>query len=88
MEGSVVRMGPCGGGGGHDRDMDMRGVNRVVKVVVRHGDTVDAISVLYERNGREEWTDLWGGQGGTLAEVCTHTLLLIPETRHIFIGDR
>ncbi|KAK1603529.1 hypothetical protein QYE76_000100 [Lolium multiflorum] len=72
MEGSVVRMGPCGGGGGHDRDMDMRGVNRVVKVVVRHGDTVDAISVLYERNGREEWTDLWGGQGGTLAEPDEH----------------
>uniref|UniRef100_A0ACD6AJ50 Uncharacterized protein n=1 Tax=Avena sativa TaxID=4498 RepID=A0ACD6AJ50_AVESA len=46
------------------------GVNRVVKVVVRHGDTVDAISVLYERNGREEWTDLWGGQGGTLSEIC------------------
>lgn len=73
MQGPVLRMGPCGGGGGHDRDMDMRGVNRVVKLVVRHGDTVDAISVLYERNGREEWTDLWGGQGGTLSEV--HTLL-------------
>ncbi|KAL6644496.1 hypothetical protein ACP70R_016104 [Stipagrostis hirtigluma subsp. patula] len=71
MQGSaVVRMGPCGGGGGDARDVDMRGVDRVVKVVVRHGDTVDAMSVLYERSGREEWTDLWGGPGGALSEIC------------------
>ncbi|KAL5220366.1 hypothetical protein ABZP36_025079 [Zizania latifolia] len=69
MQGSVViRMGPCGGAGGHPRDMDMRGVRRVVKVVVRHGDAMDAMSVLYERNGREEWTDLWGGRGDALSE--------------------
>lgn len=69
--GSVVRMGPCGGGGGGARDVDTRGVDRVVKVVVRHGDTVvDAVSVLYDRSGRHEWTDLWGGPGGGLAEIC------------------
>lgn len=82
-------MGPCGGGGGHDRDMDMRGVNRVVKLVVRHGDTVDAISVLYERNGREEWTDLWGGQGGTLSEVRTlDTHCSLTKTTPFFIHHR
>uniref|UniRef100_A0A0D9X9Z4 Jacalin-type lectin domain-containing protein n=1 Tax=Leersia perrieri TaxID=77586 RepID=A0A0D9X9Z4_9ORYZ len=68
--GMVVRMGPCGGDGGGRRDMDMRGVERVVRVAVRHGDAVDAMSVLYERNGHEEWTDLWGGPGGTLSEIC------------------
>ncbi|KAL6900754.1 hypothetical protein ACP4OV_005430 [Aristida adscensionis] len=67
---AVVRMGPCGGGGGAARDVDMRGVDRVVKVVVRYGATVDAMSVLYQRSGREEWTDLWGGPGGALAEIC------------------
>ncbi|GJN04055.1 hypothetical protein PR202_ga21565 [Eleusine coracana subsp. coracana] len=63
-------MGPCGGGGGNARDVDMRGVDRVVKVALRHGATVDAVSVLYDRGGREEWTDLWGGPGGGLAEIC------------------
>uniref|UniRef100_A0A0E0CEC2 Jacalin-type lectin domain-containing protein n=1 Tax=Oryza meridionalis TaxID=40149 RepID=A0A0E0CEC2_9ORYZ len=66
---AVVRMGPCGGDGGGGRDMDMRGVGRVVRVAVRHGAAVDAMSVLYERNGHEEWTDLWGGPGGTLSEI-------------------
>ncbi|PNT68464.1 jacalin-related lectin 19 isoform X1 [Brachypodium distachyon] len=72
----VLRMGPCGGGGGEGgeaRDMDTRGVERVVKVAVRHGEDtgIDAISVLYEREGgRHEWTDLWGGPGGSLAEIC------------------
>jgi hypothetical protein len=28
------------------------------------------VSVLYERGGRQEWTDLWGGPGGELAEIC------------------
>lgn len=70
VQGSVVRMGPCGGDGGGARDVDTRGVDRVVKVVVRHGDTVvDAVSVLYDRSGRHEWTDLWGGPGGGLAEI-------------------
>jgi hypothetical protein len=74
-------MGPCGGGGGGARDVDTRGVDRVAKVVVRHGDTVvHAVSVLYDRGGRQEWTDLWGGPGGALAEVL-HTyvpLCMLP----------
>ncbi|RLN05316.1 hypothetical protein C2845_PM13G23220 [Panicum miliaceum] len=68
--GSVVRMGPCGGGGGGARDVDTRGVDRVARVAVRHGDAVHAVSVLYERGRRQEWTDLWGGPGGELAEIC------------------
>lgn len=73
----VVRMGPCGGDGGGARDMDMRGVGRVVRVAVRHGAAVDAMSVLYERNGHEEWTDLWGGPGGTLSEVLHYSTSFI-----------
>jgi hypothetical protein len=57
----------AGGGCGNVRDVDMRGVDRVVKVAVRHGATVDAVSVLYDR---EEWTDLWGGPGSGLSEIC------------------
>ena len=34
VQGSVVRMGPCGGGGGAARDVDTRGVDRVAKVAV------------------------------------------------------
>ena len=76
-----MRMGPCGGGGGHDRDMDMRGVNRVVKVVVRHGDTVDAISVLYERNGREEWTASGGSRGGNPSRRKTSPIAISGRCR-------
>jgi hypothetical protein len=59
-------MGPCGGNGGSNRDMDMRGINRIVKV---HGHAVDAISFQYERNGVKEWSGDWGGSGGVLSEV-------------------
>jgi hypothetical protein len=39
---------------------------RVVRVAVRHADAVHAVYVLYERGGRQQWTDLWGGPGGEL----------------------
>ncbi|XP_048535597.1 jacalin-related lectin 3-like [Triticum urartu] len=68
--GSVVKMGPCGGGGGKPWKMDMRGVNRIIKVVVRHGAAVDAMSVLYERDGQKEKTKLWGESGGKRSEIC------------------
>lgn len=67
--GRIVKMGPCGGGGGDARDMDMRGVNRIVKVFVRHGATVEAISVLYKRDGREEQTERWGWPVSKPSEV-------------------
>ncbi|XP_047057777.1 uncharacterized protein LOC124664267 [Lolium rigidum] len=68
--GSVVKMGPCGGGGGNAWKMDLRGVNRIVKVVVRHGVAVDAMSVFYEQEGKEKKTKLWGGTGGKSSEIC------------------
>ncbi|KAF6997164.1 hypothetical protein CFC21_013421 [Triticum aestivum] len=62
--GSLVRMGPCGGIGGNVRETSMSDVNRIVEVIIRHGNAVDAISVMYERKGKEAWTDRWGGEGG------------------------
>lgn len=69
MQDSVVKMGPCGGSGGNAWKMDMRGVNRIFRVVVRHGCAVDAMSVLYEREGQEEESKLWGGTGGKRSET-------------------
>uniref|UniRef100_A0ACD5TSV5 Uncharacterized protein n=1 Tax=Avena sativa TaxID=4498 RepID=A0ACD5TSV5_AVESA len=66
----VVKMGPCGGGGGDAWKMDMRGVTRIFRVVVRHGEAVDAISALYERDGQAEESKLWGGTGGQRFEIC------------------
>ncbi|XBJ12057.1 hypothetical protein VPH35_016653 [Triticum aestivum] len=65
--GGVVRMGPCGGGGGNDRKIGMVGeVTRIVQVAVRHCRAVDAVRVTYMRKDREESseTELWGGKGG------------------------
>lgn len=69
----VVKMGPCGGGEGDVKEIDVLGINRIVKVVVWHrASAVDAMSVLYERDGREESTDKWGiPAGGTEPlEIC------------------
>ncbi|XP_051220316.1 uncharacterized protein [Lolium perenne] len=67
---SVMKMGPCGGSGGNAWKMDTRGVNRIFRVIVRHGWAVDAMSVLYERDGQEEESKLWGGTGGQPSEIC------------------
>ncbi|CAM0878982.1 unnamed protein product [Alopecurus aequalis] len=66
---TVTRMGPSGGSGGTNRDMDIRAVNRIVKVVVRHGWAIDAISVQYERDGVTDQTEDWGGNGGNPSEI-------------------
>ncbi|KAM3346113.1 hypothetical protein ACQJBY_020570 [Aegilops geniculata] len=51
--------------------MDVRGVNRIVKVVVWHrSDVFDAMSVSYERDGREEETEQWGAPTGERSEIC------------------
>jgi hypothetical protein len=65
----VAKMGPCGGAGGGGKDMDTNGVNRIVRVIVNCGHTIDSVSILYERNGLEQWTDRWGGGGGGHNEV-------------------
>ncbi|KAJ8512409.1 hypothetical protein OPV22_002843 [Ensete ventricosum] len=65
----VYTSGPCGGVGGSVRDMGADPGTRIVKVMVRHGLAVDAIRILYQRDGRDEWTDWWGGRGGQLSEI-------------------
>ncbi|KAK1661010.1 hypothetical protein QYE76_049169 [Lolium multiflorum] len=74
----VLKIGPCGGVGGQVREMDVRGVNRIVKVVVCYRvNTVDAMTVFYERDGREEKTDRWGipvtecyGKPSEVVDIC------------------
>jgi hypothetical protein len=57
----VLKMGPYGGDGGNPTEMDVRGVDRIVKVVVWHDFSgVEAMSVVYERDGRVEETEQWG----------------------------
>ncbi|KAJ1701140.1 hypothetical protein LUZ63_000919 [Rhynchospora breviuscula] len=50
------------------RDMDVNGVNRIVKIVIFRGDIIDALIVYFERNGQVENTGRWGGNGGNRAE--------------------
>ena len=69
MQDSIVKMGPCGGDGGNEWKMDMRDVKRIVKLDVLHGGVVDAMSVVYERDGKEEKTKLWGGTSGIRSDV-------------------
>jgi hypothetical protein len=49
--------------------MDVTGVTRIAKIGIRHGASIDSLIIHYERNGHEESTDIWGGQGGQLTEV-------------------
>jgi hypothetical protein len=76
MRGGVVKMGPCGGAGGGSWKSDVCGISRILKLRVRHGGAVDALQVLYERNGRKEWTKKWGGAGGKRSEVMLIAFLL------------
>uniref|UniRef100_A0ACD5TSB2 Uncharacterized protein n=1 Tax=Avena sativa TaxID=4498 RepID=A0ACD5TSB2_AVESA len=69
-QGPPVKLGPCGGDGGGSWKVDVRGISRIVKVRVRHAAAVDAIAVMYERDGRKEWTKRWGGSGGKRSEIC------------------
>jgi hypothetical protein len=70
MQASITKKeGLCGGPGGSEKDMDITGITRIVKVGIRHGEVIDAIIVSFERNGAIESTDLWGGEGGSLTEV-------------------
>ncbi|KAF7027329.1 hypothetical protein CFC21_039374 [Triticum aestivum] len=64
-------MGPCGGPGGDVWKMDVRGGDRIVKVILWHAGAVDAISVSYERDGRIEQTEHWGKpEGRQRSEIC------------------
>nr|CAD1839132.1 unnamed protein product [Ananas comosus var. bracteatus] len=65
----LIKMGPCGGSGGSQRDMNMTEVTRIVKIVVRSGRTIDAVSFSYERSGELEWSPQWGRSGGSINEI-------------------
>ncbi|KAF7027340.1 hypothetical protein CFC21_039385 [Triticum aestivum] len=70
-KGRVLKMGPCGGPGGDVWKMDVRGVDRIVKVILWHAGAVDAISVSYERDGQIEQTEHWGKpEGRQRSEIC------------------
>jgi hypothetical protein len=69
------KVGPCGGGGGAVKDMNVDGITRIVKISVRHGAAIDGLTVRFLRNGREESTELWGRQGGNMTEVPPFCIL-------------
>lgn len=71
------KVGPCGGSGGDLRDMALTGITSIVKVSIRHCDTVDALIVHFVRDGIEECTGLWGGSGGQLTEVLCFLPILV-----------
>ncbi|XP_078150668.1 mannose/glucose-specific lectin-like [Carex rostrata] len=64
----VNKIGPCGGTGGTVKDMNVDGITRIVKISIRHGGAIDALTVRFLRNGREESTEQWGRSGGQLTE--------------------
>ncbi|KAJ1695172.1 hypothetical protein LUZ63_011870 [Rhynchospora breviuscula] len=64
----ITKVGPSGGAGGASRDMDITGITRIVKISVRHAVVIDALTVCFLRNGCEESTEQWGGDGGNLTE--------------------
>ncbi|THU73495.1 hypothetical protein C4D60_Mb04t23470 [Musa balbisiana] len=65
----VYVSGPCGGAGGSERDMVVDPGTRILKVMLRHGLAVDAIRIMYHRDGCNGWTGWWGGSGGQLSEI-------------------
>lgn len=70
VEPIIKKVGPCGSGSGVlTKDMDVTGITRIVKIGILHGNSIDALIVSYERSGKVENTDRWGGEGGSLTEV-------------------
>ncbi|XP_072986963.1 protein GOS9-like [Typha latifolia] len=63
----VIKVGKWGGDGGEP--FDMGAATRLLAVRVRHGAAIDAIQILYERDGYVEWTPQFGGDGGELDEI-------------------
>ncbi|XP_078150321.1 agglutinin-like [Carex rostrata] len=64
----INKIGPCGGTGGTVKHMNVDGITRIVKISIRHGGAIDALTVRFLRNGREESTEQWGRSGGQLTE--------------------
>lgn len=72
--GPITKSELFGGHGGSLKDMNPMGITRIVRIIIRHGDIIDSLTVHFERNGTIESTDPWGGNGGGRTEVrafCT-----------------
>ena len=80
------KVGPYGGSGGSVRDMNVNGITRIVKISVRHGDIIDALTVRFLRNGHEESTEQWGGEGGKLTEVRIFCISILID--YNFVSDK
>lgn len=60
----------CGGNDGSPQDMDDHmEVTRIVKVIIRHSNAIDALSICFDHEGTSKQTSLWGGNKGELTEV-------------------
>jgi hypothetical protein len=77
----IKKVGPCGSGSGVPaKDMDVTDATRIVKIGIRHGNSIDALIVTYEQSGKVESTDRWGGEGGRLTEVKKFHMLYVQQT--------
>ena len=65
----IKKVGPVGGTGGVVKDMNINGVNRIVKISVHYGSVIDCLTVRFLHDNGEESTEVWGLKGGNLEEV-------------------
>uniref|UniRef100_A0ACD5TSV4 Uncharacterized protein n=1 Tax=Avena sativa TaxID=4498 RepID=A0ACD5TSV4_AVESA len=71
IAGNFVKMGPCGGRGGDTWEMNMDGVNRIIKLHLWHDIMVDAMMVMYEHDDGMAQIKQWGfPQAANCSEVC------------------
>lgn len=70
--------------GGGVRDMNINGVTRIVKISICHGHAIDAITVGFLRNGREESTKRWGGPRGGLTEVPPFCIPILTDSGNFY----
>ncbi|XP_072988750.1 protein GOS9-like [Typha latifolia] len=63
----VVKVGKWGGNGGNP--FDTGAATRLLDIRVRHGGAIDAIQIMYMKDGKIQWTPQYGGNGGVLTEI-------------------
>lgn len=68
--------------------MNVDGITRIVKISIRHGGAIDALTVRFLRNGREESTEQWGRSGGQLTEVPTLCIYILIVIDFNFVSDK
>ncbi|XP_078158831.1 horcolin-like [Carex rostrata] len=64
----IKKVGPVGGTGGVVKDMNISGVNRIIKISVHYGSVIDCLTVRFLHDNGEESTEVWGLKGGDLVE--------------------